>query len=144
MTGRGAFSLLELALVILILGTVAAIAMPSAARARDTLAVRAARTELLGAFSAVRLTALRAGGAALVIDPAAGEVRIEAPAARQPVHSYPLAARYGVTIATDRPAPVSLRYDGLGIGRLTNVSIRLERRQASAVVIVSAYGRVRS
>jgi hypothetical protein len=39
---------------------------------------------------------------------------------------------------------VRIRFDGLGIGRLANTVLRVERRNVSATVTVSAYGRVRT
>lgn len=144
MTTRTGFSLIEVALVLLIAALLAAVSIPSLSRGRDALAVRAARVELASAFAVARFTAIRAGGAALVIDTAAGDVWIETAAGVRLQPGYPLAARYGVSLRTDRPAPVMLRYDALGIGRIANATIRVERRRASATLTISSYGRVRT
>jgi type II secretory pathway pseudopilin PulG len=144
MRNRSGFSLLELGLVLLVLGMLAALVVPPAGRARDGLAVRAARAELAGALAATRATAIRAGGAALLLDTESGDVWIETAAGVRLPTGYPLGARYGVQLTTDRTPPVALRFDALGIGRLTNASIRVQRGHAVAVLTVSAYGRVRT
>lgn len=144
MTTRAGFSLLEVALVLLIAALLAAISVPTLSRGRDALAVHAARTELASAFAVARFTAIRSGGAALVIDAAAGDVWIETAGGVRLQPGYPLAARYGVTLRTDRPTPAVLRYDALGIGRIANASIHVERRRASATLTISSYGRVRT
>lgn len=143
MTNRHGFTLLELALVLLILGIVAGTALPLFAGARDGAAVRAARAELAAAFAVARLTAIRSGGASIVVDTDSGDVWIETAGGFRTT-SYPLRARYGVTVSSTRASPVALRYDALGIGRITNATIHVTRRSASASLVVSAYGRVRT
>ncbi len=54
-----------------------------------------------------------------------------------------LAARHGVRADAGRPS-LRLRYDGLGIGRIANSTIRLQRGTAEAGLSISAYGRVRT
>jgi hypothetical protein len=79
-----------------------------------------------------------------VIDCGTGDVWIESAAGARLPAAYPLAARYDVVISSDRASPVVIRYDRLGVGRLANASIRVQRRRESAFLTVSAYGRVRS
>jgi prepilin-type N-terminal cleavage/methylation domain-containing protein len=144
MRSRSGFTLLEVALVLLILGTLLTAGVPRFRRALDAAAVRAARGELISAFAVTRAAAIRSGGASLIIDPSAGDVWIETAAGVRLPASYPLTARYGVVITSDRSPPVVLRYDPLGVGRLANATIRLHRRQQSVTLTVSAYGRIRS
>jgi type II secretory pathway pseudopilin PulG len=137
------FTLLELSLMLALLALVFLAAAPVLTGARTVLAVRGARAEVFAAIAATRAQAVLTGGAQLVVTPA-GELRVEqtdgAPL-REPVQ---LAARYGVTIATERDLPVVLRYDALGIGRLTNTTLRIRRGDTVLTVTVSAYGRARS
>jgi prepilin-type N-terminal cleavage/methylation domain-containing protein len=146
MRNRPAFTLLELALVLTILAIIAGTALPAFGRGVDAVSVGAARAELVSAFAVARVTAIRAGGASIIIDTATGRVWVETLAGqRVPNADYPVAARYGVALSTDRASsPVILRYDGLGIGRITSAVIRIQRRRASAAVTISAYGRVRT
>jgi hypothetical protein len=57
-----------------------------------------------------------------------------------------LTARYGVRLATDgAPAEqIVLRFDGLGIGRVTNRTFLLSRGRAESRLTLSAYGRPRA
>jgi prepilin-type N-terminal cleavage/methylation domain-containing protein len=143
MRHRSGFTLLELALVVVMLGTALALATPRLQHARHVFAVRAARAELAGAVSIARVTAVRSGGATLHIDPATGMAWIEAADGSRLSPDYPLAARFGVGVATSSGGGVALRYDGLGIGRMANASVTVSRGSVSAGLTISAYGRVR-
>jgi Tfp pilus assembly protein FimT len=143
MMRRDGFTLLELALILALLALVFAVATPVLSNARSVLAIRAARAELIAALAATRAQAVLAGGAQLVVTPA-GELRVQRDdgvVLRAPVQ---LASRYGVTVATPRDAPVVLRYDALGIGRMTSTTVRIRRGAAAATITISAYGRARS
>jgi prepilin-type N-terminal cleavage/methylation domain-containing protein len=139
---RAGFSIVELALVLLILGIIAGIAVPASARARDRVAVGSARAELAAAVATARSMAIVAGGATLVIDGPGAVAWIETAARRSPAH-HDVGARYGVTLQTARDQPVSLRFDALGIGRMTATTVRVRRGGSEASLVVSAYGRVR-
>jgi type II secretory pathway pseudopilin PulG len=143
MTRRAGFTLLELALIFVLLATVCLAAAPMLSRARAVLAIRAARAEVIGALAATRAQAVLTGGAQLVIT-AAGDLRIERADGVLLREPLPVAARYGVTIGAGRDLPVVLRYDALGIGRMTNTTLRIHRGDIAATVIVAAYGRARS
>jgi prepilin-type N-terminal cleavage/methylation domain-containing protein len=143
MRNRTGFSLLELAIALALLLALALIAFPSLARARERTAVNAARAELAAGVAVARSTAILAGGATLVIDLSAATAWIETAAGAAPAR-YDVGARYGVTLHADRGARVVLRFDALGIGRMSNAHVRLRRGRAEASLVVSAYGRVRS
>jgi prepilin-type N-terminal cleavage/methylation domain-containing protein len=142
MRPRAGFSIVELALALLILGIMAGIAVPATARARDRIAVGSARTELAAAVAVARSMAIVAGGATLVIDGPGAVAWIET-AAQRVTSRHEVGARYGVTLETVRDQPVSLRFDGLGIGRMTATTVRIRRGASEAALVVSAYGRVR-
>jgi prepilin-type N-terminal cleavage/methylation domain-containing protein len=140
---RRGFTLLELCIVLLIAGTLSAMAAPHFGRARDRIAVRAAAAELAGALAVTRAAAIRSGGASLHIDPWSGTASIQTAAGLRLSDTYPLADRYGVRVETARAGIMVLRYDALGIGRITNAVIRCRRGAHVASVTVSSYGRVR-
>lgn len=144
MRNRPGYTLGELALVLLLATLVITAAAPSMARGRHTLAVRAARAELIAAIATARSAAILNGGATVIIDAASGAVWIEVADGRRLGDVRPLAHHYDVTIELDRGPRAALRYDALGIGRLANASVRIRRGEALAIVTVSAYGRVRS
>ncbi|HSJ07527.1 MAG TPA: type II secretion system protein [Longimicrobiales bacterium] len=139
---RAGYSIVELVLALLILGIIAGIAVPATAGARDRIAVGSARAELAAAVATARSTAIVAGGATLVIDGPRAVAWIETPAQSSTVR-HDVGARYGVTLRTARDQPVSLRFDALGIGRMTATTVRVRRGTREAALVVSAYGRVR-
>lgn len=139
---RHGFTLLELAIVLALLATLFTAAAPAFARGRDVLAVRAARAELASAVAAARSHAILVGGAQLVIDPA-GTLSIARAGGGGLSDPIDLATRYGVSLDTPGQMPVLLRYDALGIGRMTNATLHIRRGDLSAAIVISAYGRVR-
>jgi prepilin-type N-terminal cleavage/methylation domain-containing protein len=143
MTKRTGYTLIELAAVLVLAGLIAGTALPTMGRARDQVAVRGARAELAAALAATRATAISAGGATLVIDVPTGTAWIQAQDGSRVHHTVHLPARYGVTLHTRTGAALALRFDGLGIGRMTNATVQLRRGSAEASFIVSAYGRLR-
>jgi type II secretory pathway pseudopilin PulG len=143
MIRRHGFTLLELAIIFAVLTVLCVSALPAFTNARRVLAIRAARADVIAAISATRAHAVLVGGAQLVVTPD-GELRIERGDGRAVGEAVHLGARYGVLIATPRNVPVVLRYDALGIGRMTNTTLRLHRGDVTATITVSAYGRARS
>lgn len=142
MITRPGTTLLELCLVLVITAFLLTLALPSLLHTRRVLAVRAARAELTAAIASARSAAVLAGGAALAIDVASGTLWLEDSSGLPMGQTMPLTARHGVQLEADRPRIV-LRYDALGIGRLAGASVRVRRGDVSALVTVSAYGRVR-
>ena len=137
------YSLTELAIVLMLIGIVMAFGVPAATRGRDAMAVAGARDEVTSAFAAARSAAILHGGAVLVLETVPGRVRLEAPDGRAIGDAREITASHGVTLECDRGAVVMLRFDALGVGRITNGVIRLRRGGARATLTVSAYGRVR-
>jgi type II secretory pathway pseudopilin PulG len=138
------FTLVELTLVLLLTTALLAAAVPSFIHARDVLAVRAARAELVAAAAAARAAAILAGGATLIIDRPAGAAWVESPDGERIGAVRRLAEQYRVELETAAGDVVTVRYDALGLGRLASTSLRLRRGAVSAAVTISAYGRVRS
>lgn len=135
-------TLIELIVVLAVLAVLLGVAVLSSARWRDEAAVRAARDELASGLAQARVTAVSSGGAALILDPAAGRfwTVTDSGAAGEPVS---LEDRYGVLVDPGGDDLVVLRYDGLGIGRLASRTVRIRRGRAEAGLTVSAYGRTR-
>jgi Tfp pilus assembly protein FimT len=143
MTTRTGFTLIEIATVLVLCGTLVGIAVPSIARTADRLAVRSARSELASAVSVARSTAMAVGGATLVIDVPAARAWVEPVSGASPGTVLELGARYGVTLHGTRVERLALRFDGLGIGRMAGTTLQVRRGTASTSFVVSAYGRVR-
>lgn len=144
MRTRHGYTIIELALVMLLATMLLAAAAPSLAHGRNVIAVRAARAELIAAAAAARSTAILNGGASLIIDTRTASLWIEADDGTRIGAVRHLGTHYGVTLEGNRAPPLRVRYDALGIGRLANASIRVRRGDVLAVITVSAYGRVRS
>lgn len=142
MRPRHGYTLIELLLVLTVLAVLLGLALPPLGRWRDRAAVRAARDELAGAVAWTRMAAAARGGAALAVDPVAGQVWTRA---RDGTDSAPvnLSARYAVRVETGTNGVVLLQYDALGIGRMASRTFTLRRGDAVAGVTVSAYGRHR-
>jgi prepilin-type N-terminal cleavage/methylation domain-containing protein len=139
---RSGYTLIELIVVMAVLGTLLAVALPPAVRWRDAAAVRSARDELAAGLALTRMAAASHGGAALVLDPVAGAFVTRTDRGRV-LDDVDLAGRYGVRLDPGTEEPVVFYYDALGIGRLTNRTVRIRRGAAEAGVTVGAYGRYR-
>jgi Tfp pilus assembly protein FimT len=135
--------MIELLAVLMLLSILLGMAMPGATRWRDAAAVGAARDELAARLAWTRIAAASRGGAALVLELPAGRYRVEL-ADGFAVHESDLSERFGVTIRTTGSADsVVLRYDALGIGRMTARTLEVRRGEAVGGLTVSAYGRFR-
>lgn len=135
--------MIELLAALLLLSILLGMAMPRATRWRDAAAVSAARDELAARLAWTRVAAASRGGAALVLELPAGRYRVELGDGIT-VHETHLGERFGVTLHTTGPADsVVLRYDALGIGRMTGRTLEVRRGEAIGGLVVSAYGRFR-
>ncbi|HKJ93776.1 MAG TPA: hypothetical protein VJ957_11475 [Longimicrobiales bacterium] len=138
-------TLLELLLTLCLLGLLTGLVGPAVGRGLDRFAVRAARDELTAAVSRTRSAAVSLGGAVLIVDPQHASFWIRSAAGDTVLRPVNLTARHGVDVEVAAAAgPVELAYDGLGIGRISNHTIRLVRGRAVAGVTISAYGRARA
>jgi prepilin-type N-terminal cleavage/methylation domain-containing protein len=142
MRNNQGYSLIELTLALVISGIVMGLAVPPIAHARHVLAVRAARSEVAALAAAARSTSILIGGAALVVDVAAGSAWIEGRTGVRVGEVHHIAARHQVQLNADRPV-LNIRYDGLGIGRMSNAVLRLRSGGVTGTITVSAYGRVK-
>lgn len=142
MRNHNGATLTELLLVLTIMGIVCSLAATPAKRTLDVLHVRAAREALFGSAMRARSVALTRGGASLIIDPQTDVVTVSD--AQGVVADQTHIEGYGVDVFVDgATAPVALRYDAYGIGRMTSRTVRLKRGAAEASLTVSSYGRIR-
>lgn len=138
-------TLVELVTICTILGVLLAMAAPPLQRGLDRIAVVAARDALAAGVARTRAAAIGAGGATLVLDLARGSFEVHSATGDTLVAARTLAQEFGVALSADGAAErVLLTYDGIGIGRLANRTIRIRRGDAEAGLTVSAYGRARA
>lgn len=139
---RHGYTFIELLLALAMLGILLTIALPPTGRWQDRVAVRAARDELAGAIAWTRVAAAARGGAVLAVDPLTGRLWTRTRDGED-TRFVDLAARYGVEVDAGTSTLSLLHYDALGIGRAASRTFTIRRREASAGVTVSAYGRYR-
>lgn len=138
-------TLIELLLVLLVLGILVATGMPRFGRWRDAIAASSARDELAARLAWTRVAAASGDGAMLVLHLPDGRYRIELGDGRT-AHTAVLGERFDVVVqvaGVSEPDSVVLRYDALGIGRMTGRSILLQRGAAVAGLTISPHGRYR-
>lgn len=142
MKHRAGYTLLELIFVLMLSALLLGAAVAPIRHARSVLAVRAARAELTALLAVTRATAIAAGGASLHVDVMTGAAWIEiAPGERSGDVQY-IGARHDVSLSASSPL-LMIRYDALGIGRMSNATVRVRRGPITGTVTISAYGRVR-
>jgi type II secretory pathway pseudopilin PulG len=137
---RSGYSLLDLTVALGLMGMGASILVPSARRHVDRNAVLAAREAVIAELARARRESRLSGGAVLQLRRAGSLLWIEA--ADLPRDTLALEERYGVRMDPGATS-AAVAFDALGIGRLANRTLTFTRRDASARVVVSAYGRVR-
>jgi prepilin-type N-terminal cleavage/methylation domain-containing protein len=143
MTRARGFTLVELLIVLAVLGVLMGMSMPQLGRWRDAVATTSARDELAARLARTRVTAATNGGAALILDVRTGRYRVDLGDGTSAVEGD-LAERYGVAVESPGVQDsLVLRYDALGIGRMTGRTILLRRGTAVAGLVVSPYGRFR-
>ena len=138
------FTLIELATALVVLGILVGAAAVPFSRMLDRYAARAARDALAAGIAHARAAAIANGGADLVIDLRAARYDVRVPGA-PPAAPVDLRAQYRVALSADgQPADsLVLRFDALGVGRMTSRTFRFRRGRAEAGLTVATYGRVR-
>jgi len=135
-------TLLELAVALLLLTTLAGAFVPAARRYRDRMSVVSAREEVAGLLSRARALAPATAGASVHIRADAGQAWVQAlDSVLSPVG---LGGEDGVSVVLSggRPSAV-VRFDALGIGRVASLTVRFLRGQEQAGITVSSFGRIR-
>ena len=139
---RNGYSLLELTFVLMVTALLLGIVVAPVRHARDVVAVRAARAELASLIALTRSTAIAAGGASAVIDIANGTAWMEQTPGSPIGDVNAIAARHRVSLTASQPV-LRIRYDALGIGRISNATIRVKSGSVTGTLTISSYGRVR-
>ncbi|MBR9989777.1 MAG: prepilin-type N-terminal cleavage/methylation domain-containing protein [Gemmatimonadetes bacterium] len=139
---RNGYSLIELTFVLVLGALLLAAAAVPIRHARDVMAVRAARGEVAALLALTRATAILAGGATLVVDVDAGAAWIERSPGVRVGDIQHVSARHGVRL-TSSSSLLNIRYDALGIGRMSNATMRVMSGSVTGTITISAYGRVR-
>jgi prepilin-type N-terminal cleavage/methylation domain-containing protein len=143
MSNHPGVTLIELLAVMLLLAVLLGMSVPRFGRWRDAVAVGGARDELAARLAWTRIAAASQGGAALILDVPGGRYRVELADGARAVEAD-LGARFGVVVETPGVQDsVVLRYDALGIGRMTGRTVQVRRGDAVAGLTVSPYGRYR-
>jgi prepilin-type N-terminal cleavage/methylation domain-containing protein len=134
---RAAFTLIEVLMVCVIVGVLAAIASPRVRASLDSMAVEAASRDIVNALAAGRLAALRHGGAEVRLDSLSATVR----AAGRTLIAHEIVRIHGVRM---RATPAVVRYAATGLATgLSNGSVVLSRGARVDTVVISRLGRVR-
>lgn len=140
---RRGVTLLELLLVLVLTGTLAALALPAISALHDRLQVEAAARALVGAHHRARFVAV-AEQRVTVLDLTTARLilrAIESPADTTPRWDGDGPAALQVQ-AVGLPRTVSFAPSGVALG-VSNATYTLRRGNAVRQVIVSRYGRVR-
>ena len=136
---RGA-TLLELALVLVVLGLLLAIALPRLEGVTDALAVNGAAQDIVAAHRRARMTAiLQSRVVELTVDTNDLAIRARGATADFWHAAGPAASRVALAGA---PKKILFSPVGLSLG-VSNASFRLSRGAATRTVVVSRLGRVR-
>jgi prepilin-type N-terminal cleavage/methylation domain-containing protein len=142
MKKQNGYSLIELTIVMMLTALLLGMATAPIGHARDVMSVRAARGDLASLLALTRATAVMTGGAALVVDVAAGAAWIEQSPGLRVGDVQHIGARHDVLL-TASSSRINIRYDALGIGRMSNATVRVKRGSITGTITISAYGRVR-
>jgi prepilin-type N-terminal cleavage/methylation domain-containing protein len=134
---RSAYSLLELLVVCVIVGIVAAVAAPRIHAMLDSMAVESAAREVVDALALGRLSALSRGGAEVRFD----STSVTVSAAAVILHARDVKQLHGVQLHANTPL-VRYAATGIAIG-LSNGTVVLTRGATTDSVIISRLGRVR-
>jgi Tfp pilus assembly protein FimT len=137
---RRAYTVIEMAIVVTMIGLLLAIAVPRVSAVRDRASVRAAMTDLGAAFSLARRTALsRRALVSVVLDTAFGTVEVHSGNTR--LWRRTLGESYGIVLGSNRDSAV---YDARGLGYgVSNLSLSVRRGDMVDTLTMSRLGRVR-
>ena len=136
------FTLVEVACALLLLTVLLGLAAPRLRGLADRSAVAAAREAVAGAVGRARARALVHGGATLRLRSGPARARVEAPGAD--TLRLALGEEYGVRLHLARGrGETEIRFDALGLGRMSSETVALRRNGAEVRLVISGYGRIR-
>jgi len=139
-TIRRGYTVAELVVVLGIVATMLAIALPRAHHVLDAIAVRAAAGDVATVLASARAMALAGHSSVAVdIDSSSGVLRVRR--GTELLLARNIGPLHGVQVSHTRD---SLTYDGRGLGRgAANLSVVVRRGSAAETIFVSRLGRVR-
>lgn len=135
-----AFTIIELAITLCILGLLSAIAMPWAGKLLDRVHVRSAVLEIESLFGSARHIAI-ARSALTTVEIDTARQRIDISVGTDTVRTGLIAANHDVRLAANR-LRMSYSATGMGYGA-ANLSVFVRRSSAVDTVFVSRLGRLR-
>lgn len=135
------YTLLEMVLVLSLVAVAVGMAAPMLRRYRDDIAVAGAREATAGLVRTARWVAVEEGRAVLRFNPATERVTLLATG--NVVDVVDLEARWGVDLAVAGNAPLEVGFGPLGIAVVASRSLRFQRGQSRAELVISASGRMR-
>ena len=136
---RRAGTLVELVLTLVLMGIVAAVAVPNLRTIADRMSVRAAAQDVvLGLWAARNVAAMRGDYASFVVH--AGTGRMQVVVGTDTVFARELTLKRGVTVSVTRD---SITYAPTGVGYgAANTTIIVSRGRRADTVVTSRLGRV--
>jgi Tfp pilus assembly protein FimT len=144
MRDPGAYSLVELVFVLMLLGLLAGLGAPPLRQALAGARARAARDIVSREVTRARALAVARGGAALLLDTRRPSVWIEAPDTVTAPRWLDVGDRLSVSADGAAADTVRIRFDRAGLGVVANRTLRFRAGNALAGLTVSSYGRVRA
>jgi Tfp pilus assembly protein FimT len=137
---KSGFTIIETTVILTLIATLSAIAIPRASGFIDAIEVRGAVTEIEALFSTARHIAIARGAqSALEID--AGQGMISLRVGADTVQQRELQRAHGVALRTTR---ASITYSPTGVGYgAANMTLIVMRNLAADTIYVSRLGRVR-
>lgn len=140
MVSRQGFTMVEIVLVCIVIGIVAAIAVPKMGSTVNSLRLRQAAHDVAGAVTLARAAALRRSDyARLIVDSTEGQIRIES--GGDTLLNRSIRKQYRVNIRATRDT-ITYAANGLGFG-VANSTIVVSIGQRAESVTVSRLGRMR-
>jgi type II secretory pathway pseudopilin PulG len=136
---RSGLTLLELTVVLMMCGTLTALAIPRLVGLRNASAVRSAASDVVASFTLARQSAVaRRSTVAVVFDTASGVIVVRSGTSL--LSRRPLRSLYSVFLGANRDSAV---YDARGLGYgVSNVTITIRRGTFVDTLTMSRLGRL--
>jgi type II secretory pathway pseudopilin PulG len=135
-------TLVELTAVLLLMALASSTLLPLARRTQDRSSVIAAREAVAGLVAEARIASVMFGGASVHF--AARPWRAWSEAGGEVRRRVSLEEELGVSLVLTRSrVAAQIRFDALGLGQIASETLRFQRRDAEAGLVLSSYGRVR-